>query len=426
MTCEGIRTAVCPDHLKKYRANFGSYTQGGTHNMLEMDFQAYCLVTMLGRFDTIFSSICPDQYLPSKMGCWHFKAAMGLSGLPPAEGGFTWATAASYLRDRGILQGDSTQALELHQEYLFCLTGVLTCLYIPAAPENTNNGARRTYRIVAACPITQHRFWCFFNCHFANQWLASPVRDLLGTLGDILPLTDKEGNSAVKGGLVLDTALLNADVMISALKMKIVWTDIIGSHLDYDVETNTVFLFRQPTLCFLHAVQAPEQRQSILQRCMVDVGMDEEKLRGLMWEIMLSIHAIFGQGPKSRQKFDEKAAFSGIPRQRRDIMLKRLCSEAWSFTHPDGYDYQPRRIYQLSTGNFPILGPKLAYLNSEMARRRPKSLWQLWRDQRNTLQWWTFWLVVIFGVIAIAFMVVQTILGGMQLYWAEVAAKQGS
>ena len=152
--------------------------------------------------------------------------------------------------------------------------------------------------------------------------------------------------------------------------------------------------------------------------------MDEDRLRGLMWEMMLSIHAIFGQGARSRHRFDDKAAFSGVPYQRRDVMLKRLCSEAWLFAHQDGHAYQPKRVYQLSAGDFPILGPKLAYLSREMARRQPKSLWQLWRDQRNTLQWWTLWLVVIFGVVATVAMVVQTVLSGMQLYWTELAAKQ--
>ncbi|KAJ3577499.1 hypothetical protein NPX13_g3067 [Xylaria arbuscula] len=390
--------------------------------MLDMDFQAYHLINILGEFDKTFSGICPNHFLPLKTACWHFEAAIGLNDLPPSEEGFTWATAALYLRDRGILRGDNTEALELQQEYLFCLIGVLTCLYIPSPPENDS---RYPYQIVVASPTTHHRFWCFSNSHFANQWLTSPVRDQLSAIGDILPLTDKDGIASVDDGVVLDTAHFNANVMISVLKMKIIWTDIIGSHLDYDVENNTVFLFRQPTLCFLHAVQAPEQKLSILQRCVLDVGMDNEKLRGLMWEILLSIHVIFGQDPKSQHRLDEKVAFQGIPRKRRDVMLRRLCSEPWSFADSCAYNYQSKRIYQLSAGDFPILGPKLAYLSSEMARREPRSLWQLWKDQRNTLQWWTFWLVVIFGLISVILTVVQTVLSGLQLHWAEVAAMQG-
>lgn len=45
----------------------------------------------------------------------------------------------------------------------------------------------------------------------------------------------------------------------------------------------------------------------------------------------------------------------------------------------------------------PFFGDRLRLLTLMLQEQKPKGLWQLWRDSRGTIQWWTFWLVLIFG-----------------------------
>lgn len=89
--------------------------------------------------------------------------------------------------------------------------------------------------------------------------------DFLAALGDVLPLTDENGKTTVEESCLLDPRQVNAEVLTKALKMKIKWTDTLGAHLDFDGVTNTLFLFRQPTLCLLNAAEDSEGH-TILQR----------------------------------------------------------------------------------------------------------------------------------------------------------------
>ncbi|KAG4438826.1 hypothetical protein IFR05_005666 [Cadophora sp. M221] len=54
-----------------------------------------------------------------------------------------------------------------------------------------------------------------------------------------------------------------------------------------------------------------------------------------------------------------------------------------------------------SYSDYPYFGEKLQNFNRVVTSRRPRTLRELWRDQRDTLQWWTFWLVVYFGIASV-------------------------
>jgi hypothetical protein len=93
-----------------------------------------------------------------------------------------------------------------------------------------------------------------------------PIGDFLAGFGDMLPLMAPNGKTAADQGQMLDPGKFNADVMIRTLKMKVVWTDILGTHLDFDGTTNTLFLFRQATLCLLNSGDERTTGRTPLQR----------------------------------------------------------------------------------------------------------------------------------------------------------------
>jgi hypothetical protein len=92
-----------------------------------------------------------------------------------------------------------------------------------------------------------------------------PVSTFLAGFGDVLPLADGEGRTAVIEEALLDPRQFNADIMKRTLKMSVIWTDTLGAHLDFDSVTNTIYLFRQASLCLLNADKL-DQKHTALYR----------------------------------------------------------------------------------------------------------------------------------------------------------------
>jgi hypothetical protein len=63
------------------------------------------------------------------------------------------------------------------------------------------------------------------------------------------------------------------------------------------------------------------------------------------------------------------------------------------------YPHQDDEFYD----DFPYFGERIRYLELLMQEQKPRTLKELWRDSRDTLQWWTFWLVMIVGIPSLIF-----------------------
>lgn len=77
------------------------------------------------------------------------------------------------------------------------------------------------------------------------------------------------------------------------------------------------------------------------------------------------------------------------------------------YPHPDS----DRENYK----DFPYFGERLRHLNKILASHKPRSLRELWKDQRDTLSWWTFWLVVVFGIISVLLALGSLVVSAWQL-----------
>lgn len=142
--------------------------------------------------------------------------------------------------------------------------------------------------------------------------------------------------------------------------------------------------------------------------------MDDQKLKDLMQEVLLSLYVIYGQCSASRRTFCESEAFAGVPEIKRDPLLQEVCGGRWNFKN---FGCRPKRVYKIGD-SFPILGAKLAFLTKHAHSQEPRSIGQLWKDKRNTLQWWTFWAVIALGVVGLTLSAAQTVLAAMQVHYA--------
>lgn len=74
---------------------------------------------------------------------------------------------------------------------------------------------------------------------------------------------------------------------------------------------------------------------------------------------------------------------------------------------------------------FPNYGARIRKLRRYMDRRKPKGLRQLWRDNRDSLSYYTFWAVIFFGSLSLGLALLSAVTGIVQA-WASVKALQQS
>ena len=65
--------------------------------------------------------------------------------------------------------------------------------------------------------------------------------------------------------------------------------------------------------------------------------------------------------------------------------------------------------------DFPVLSGRIKLLMEDLKESKPQGWRQLLRDRRDTVQYWTFWLVAIFGAVSIVLSLIQVILAGLAL-----------
>ena len=75
--------------------------------------------------------------------------------------------------------------------------------------------------------------------------------------------------------------------------------------------------------------------------------------------------------------------------------------------------------------DFPMLGLRLRTLVDYSLRQNPRRLRDMFRDFRNPIQWYTVWLVITFGFIAVVLGVIQIAISGAQLAVALEQLQQG-
>jgi hypothetical protein len=205
---------------------------------------------------------------------------------------------------------------------------------------------------------------------------------------------------------------MNAYFLVSFLNISIRWVDTLALHLDYDKSSRILSLFKYPSICIatleatgaLYAFASPDSPD-------LDPRADFDTITEILQETLLSYRLLFGQEKVSRKYFKQLADSHSSLIENPDPFLFQLCATKL-FTHPsvpqDRFTYFAHR-------DFPVLGERVELLEKELRGTKPKDWKGLVRDNRDTTQYWTFWLVAIFGLSSLLLSLAQVIIGGLSL-----------
>lgn len=206
----------------------------------------------------------------------------------------------------------------------------------------------------------------------------------------------------------------NAYLLHVLLHVNIQWVDALALHLDYDKSSRTLSLFSYPSFCLdmLHTHGAIFSFASIEGPC-ADPRANEDDISQYLQEVILSYRLLFGQSASSRKFFRRIFNPSEAQGYQVDTLLPQLCATS-RFDCPSALMALDRSIY-FSARDFPVLYDRVELIANELKDAKPKSFRGLLRDRRDTLQYWTFWLVSIIGGVGILLSLIQVILQGVQL-----------
>jgi hypothetical protein len=107
--------------------------------------------------------------------------------------------------------------------------------------------------------------------------------------------------------------------------------------------------------------------------------------------------------------------FEGLHIEGHDSLLPLLCGCKC-------FDYstfvQDQEFYRLRR-DFPILRSRIASLHQHMSKMKPRGWREIWRDKRDSAQWFTFWAVIFIGGSGILLSFIQVVLQVAQLVGAK-------
>ena len=255
-----------------------------------------------------------------------------------------------------------------------------------------------------------------FDTHKVSVELSDrPLFAVLKGFGNLLPAPPlnitqvaSENSKAAATWLAIDPAETNAYHLYTLLHVQICWVDCLALHLDYNKSERKLSLFMYPSFCIaalkshgaIYAFASTEKRS-------FDPRASEEDISQFMREVLLSYRLLFGQHGPSRKHFKHTLKPTG---QTPDELLPVLCMEK-----NIDQTLAPNLPLYITAQHFPVLSERIDLIATDLKACRPSSMGGLLRDRRDKLQYWTFWLVSIFGSISIILSLIQVILQGIQL-----------
>ena len=246
-----------------------------------------------------------------------------------------------------------------------------------------------------------------------------PVWILLKGYGNLLParspdsakLASEVGRSASTWN-ALSPPEMNAHLFQTLLNVEIRWVDTLAWHLDFDKSSRTLSIFRYPSLC-LAMLQSKGAMYSFASNdlTLLDPRANFDEITDILHETLLSYRLLFGQSKNSRKLFRSQLKSNPALWHNPDSLLELICGRK-HFSHSS---VPPDRFTYFVPRDFLVLGERVDLLGTELREARPKNWKSLFQDRRDTTQYWTFWLVAIFGGASILLSLAQVILQAIQL-----------
>ncbi|KAK0639178.1 hypothetical protein B0T16DRAFT_462878 [Cercophora newfieldiana] len=332
--------------------------------------------------------------------------------------GFAIDNVIEHLHETEVLSDAQDDSLPAQRLLIFALLGWQSMVYMPAF--NTAPPSKLSVHHDAESPDSG----LVFDTRCVSADLCDrPLSILLKGFGNLLPARARDAHLAAVESIrtaATWTALypveLNTYLLHTLLDVRFRWVDTLALHLDYDKSSRTLCLFAFPSAC---AAQLRDRSGAIFAfgstegRDAPDPRGDEDDIAQLLKEVLLSFRLLFGQSSKSRRLFRHVFDPAKTPFAHPDTLLPYLCSEK-TLEGDEAWIPRDRRIYYAAR-DFPVLYQRVELLAKELSRARPATVRDLLRDRRDTLQFWTFWLVAIIGGLSLALSAIQVVLAGIQI-----------
>lgn len=323
------------------------------------------------------------------------------------------------LVDNGNVDSIAPETHLITKNLVFAIIGWQTMLYIPD---------------IHSCPPSQlainsqmgsHQGQAHMSLKQAQSSSRKHIHEFLLGFGMLLPPRNfspsqsTEDEAAFNELTTVAASSFNAHFLTSIGGITIEWVDSLPCHLEFDPDSNTLFLFGYPSFCCplpLSGNYGPTAYKSVLQACAAPYAgsrqwATEKELAHMLLETVLSYRLLFGQNKTSRQFFRNSTPFHTLRNEDRDSILTALCTQKHS---PPALELPERDTYDLRR-DFPILRSKLTVLMNHLSSRKPRTWKDLWLDKRDSASWLTFWAVLIIGGLGLALSFLQVILQIIQI-----------
>jgi hypothetical protein len=312
---------------------------------------------------------------------------------------------------------DDNEALDCAINLVFAIIGWQTMLYKPDMGSCSRN------QLAIVDETDGHRGYAYMELRQSQVASTKPLHQFLMGFGVLLPcynfsaLNSDDDKRAVATTKTVSPESLNAHILNSAGSIQFKWTDSLACHLEFDVLSSTLYLFRFPTFCAIHLLgQDKNQTNPTLHSCAApptnaSYWATYDDVNDLLRETLLSYRLLFGQHKASRRLFRSLHPFEDLSHGCEDVNLSELCGKKQSSF---ATWLRETDCYVLSK-DFPILQSKLAVLAHQFSSKRPRTWKELWSDRRDSASWFTFWIILIVGGIGIILAFTQVILQIVQI-----------
>lgn len=227
---------------------------------------------------------------------------------------------------------------------------------------------------------------------------------------------DEEDQLALKSITRISTETLNVHLLASMnTRFTVKWTDVLSHHLEFDQRRQQLYLFRYPSFCLANIDTENDKKDGAIYACGQDDGKPgsqywatRSNIQGLLQETLCSYRLLFGQSKAARRQYRSLRPFPDSSLE--DPLLHDLCGrkrcDLMARYERETYE---RETYELDT-DFMMYKNRLVLLYNALAKEKPRTWKQLWNDKRDSAQWLTFWLVLVFGGTGILLQFIQVIL----------------
>ena len=360
------------------------------------------------------NSICDDGWSPQMITVFSEVANfIATSQYPSID------DVAAHLMARGLVSDRNSGSYAVEARSLvFAMIGWQTMLYRPAL------GTCPPEQLAVTDEQNGYNGQAFMALKQDHKAAKRPLHEFLLGFGILLPpcdlciSTNADFKKSFEDFSTTEPSSFNAFLLNSIGRFSVKWVDVLSCHLELDERAKTIFLFRYPSFCIASSPTGTEKEPpktvihaSASPPSSSRLWASEEDVTKVLRETLLSYRLLFGQNNQARKLYKRLDPFAGIPLEGQDNLLSKLCGRK-SFRETgiprDKESYDLRQ-------DFPILRSRLVNLQRELARSKPRSWKELWRDKRDSAGWFTFWAVIIFGAISILLSAIQVLLQILQI-----------